>query len=339
MTITNFGTTCDGQTVKKVEISGGGLTAHILSWGAVLQNLTIENHPFPLVLGYDQFELYEKHSPNFGAIVGRCSNRINNGRFIINDKIYQADINFLGKHCLHGGTKGFSKIPWTIDDITTSSVQLSCFSADQDMGFPGNLKVTCTYSLLDNGCLSLEMVGHTDAPTICNLAHHSYFNLEDGGENDVLSHKLQIFADQYLQNDPEGIPTGEILNVRDTIYDFRKERQIKNNVTHQSYDHNYCLSDQRRDLSLAAILSAPTSGIIMELHTTESGLQFYDGARAKRDFSGLKNIRYNNFSGICLEPQVWTDAINHMHFPQSLISPDAPYYQLTQYRFYKLNHS
>lgn len=328
-----FGSLSDGRMVEAVEISGGGLRARILNWGAVLQDLRLEGHQSPLVLGFEDFALYETHSPNFGSIVGRCGNRINRGQFEIGGKSYQADINFLGKHCLHGGTAGFSKQLWEIDEISENSVRLRYFSKDGEMGFPGNLTVTCTYSLHEDGCLRIAITGHTDATTICNLAHHSYFNLEDGGRSDALSHQLQVFADQYLEIDQEGIPSGQISEVEASILDFRQKKPIRNGSNHQSYDHNFCLHDQRRDLTLAAALYAPSSGIKMELHTTESGVQFYDGARAGRDFDGLDQIRYGNFSGICLEPQVWTDAINHKHFPQSLIKPDETYHQVSEYRF------
>lgn len=335
MQIVKFGTTSDGRNVEAVEITGGGMRAHILTYSAVLQDLRLEKHESPLVLGFDTFPLYENHSPNFGSIVGRCANRISHGQFSIDGKTYQADINFLEKHCLHGGTAGFSKRLWSIDHISQNSVCLSYFSKTMEMGFPGNLTVTCTYSLLENGCLRIEMTGQTDATTICNLAHHSYFNLEDGGKSSALTHQLQIFADQYLDIDQEGIPNGKLMNVDHGLFNFKQRKLIQNGDVHQSYDHNYCLHEQRRSLTLAAKLQAPTSGVTMELHTTESGLQFYDGARAGRDFAGLDGILYHNYAGICLEPQTWTDAINHPHFPQSLIHPEKPYHQLTEYRFSK----
>lgn len=335
MPIIEFGKTKDNRIVEAAEISGGGMHARILTWGAVLQDLRLDKHHSPLVLGFDNFSLYETHSPNFGSIVGRCGNRINRGQFTIDGKNYQADINFLNKHCIHGGTTGFSKVLWTIDKFDKNSVRLTYRSQHMEMGFPGNLSVSCTYSLHEDGCLRIELMGRTDATTICNMAHHSYFNLEDGGRNNALQHKLQINAEQYLDIDEEGIPSGKLLSVKGNHFDFRQKRLIKNGTPHQSYDHNYCLHDKRREISLAATLFAPTSGVKMELYTTESGVQFYDGARAGRDYAGLNGIKYCNFAGICLEPQVWTDAVNHPHFPNSLIRPDESYHQLTEYRFSK----
>ena len=197
----HFGTTVDGETVQRFTLAGGGLSAKIMNWGAVVQDLRLVDHAAPLVLGFEHFDDYPAHSPYMGAIAGRCANRIGGGRFSIAGQRYQSDRNFLGKHTLHGGAKGFGKRVWDValhgDDFLT----LALHSPDGDMGFPGALDVTCTYRLKIPGTLSVELTATTDEPTLCNLAHHSYFNLEDGGSGDVLDHRLMLVAAAYLPVD------------------------------------------------------------------------------------------------------------------------------------------
>ena len=217
-----FGKTDDGLPVHRFTISGGGLTAHIMNWGAVLQDLRLAGHDAPLVLGFDHFDDYPVHSPYMGAIAGRYANRIAGGRFTIDGQQYQADKNFLGKHTLHGGSKSFGKQPWEVllhgDDILT----LALHDPAGAMGFPGAIDVTCTYRMKIPGTLSVELSATCDEPTLCNLAHHSYFNLDDGGSGDILDHRLMLAAQAYLPVDDELIPTGVVEPVDGTAFDFRQ---------------------------------------------------------------------------------------------------------------------
>ncbi len=173
------------------------------------------------MLGFEDFRFYPVHSPHFGAMVGRFANRIAHGRFTIDGKAYQADLNFLGKHTLHGGAGGIGRQLWTLKEAGPDFVTLTYRARDGEMGFPGNLDISCTYRAMQAGRLMIELSAVTDAPTLCNLAHHSYFNLDDGGKSDVLGHLIQIEAGAYLPVDEELIPTGDIVPVEGTDFDFR----------------------------------------------------------------------------------------------------------------------
>lgn len=330
-----FGRLPDGREVHRHRISGGGLTAHVLDWGAVVQDLRLEGHAAPLVLGFEDFAFYPAHSPYFGAVVGRYANRIAHGRFSIGGNDYQADRNFLGAHTLHGGSDGFGRKLWTIREAGEDFVTLGLRSVDGEMGFPGNLDIFCTYSVRPEGRLVIELLAETDAPTLCNLAHHSYFNLDDGGRSDALQHRIEIDAGAYLPVDAELIPTGDVFRVAGTPFDLRDPQVIRNGqgAGHSPYDHNFCLASARGALRHAARLQAASSGVEMEVWTTEPGVQFYDGAGISCPVPGLDGILYGRHAGICLEPQVWPDAPNRAYFPQALLMPGESYSQTTEYRF------
>ena len=330
-----FGWMPDGQEVRRVTIQGGGLTANILNWGAVIQDLRLSGHSAPLVLGFEDFRFYPVHSPYFGAIAGRYANRISGGRFTIDGKTYQTDLNFLGKHTLHGGGAAMGQQLWALKESGADFVTLTYHARDGEMGFPGNLLVTCTYRVMPPGRLVVELTAETDAPTVCNLAAHSYFNLDDGGQSDVLGHLMRIDADTYLPVDAELIPTGEVLPVSGTEFDFRAIRPVsKGDVSlYKPYDINFCLSDERKPLRWVASARGAQSAVEMEVWTTEVGVQFYDGANVGRDVPGLNGVTYGPHAGLCLEPQFWPDAPNQPNFPSSVLRPDAPYAQTTEYRF------
>jgi len=333
----HFGTTADGEAVQRFTLSGGGLSAKIMNWGAVLQDMRLADHDAPLVLGFEDFDDYPAHSPYFGAIAGRYANRIGGGRFAINGERYQVDKNFLGKHLLHGGSKGFGKRVWDVALHGADFVTLTLHSAAGDMGFPGAIDVTCTYRLKIPGALSIELTATTDEPTLCNLAHHSYFNLEDGGSGDVLDHRLMVSAGAYLPVDDELIPTGVVQPVDGTAFDFRQARPIRHQTAGEQtlYDHNFCLAAHRGGLKQAVWAQAPTSGVEMEVWTTEPGVQFYAGAKVAREQDGLGGRRYGAGAGFCMEPQVWPDSPNRPYFPQAVLWPGEIYRQTTEYRFRK----
>ena len=331
-----FGETSDGKPVQRFSISGGGLSAKIITYGAVLQDLRLKDHDAPLVLGFDRFEDYPAASPYFGAIAGRYANRIRDGRFTIDGRRYQADRNFLGKHLLHGGAGGFSGQVWDVVGHSADSVTLSLHDPDGAMGFPGGLNVTCTYRMKIPGSLTVELVATCDAPTLCNLAHHSYFNLDDGGAGDVLDHRMMLPAAAYLPVDDELIPTGVVQPVDKTAFDFRVARPIRMDVDGEQmvYDHNFCLSSARGPLRQAAWVQGATSGVEMEVWTTEPGVQFYGGRYLAPDLpAGLGGRRYQRFAGFCLEPQTWPDSPNRPYFPQATFWPGEIYRQVSEYRF------
>ena len=246
-----FGTTDDGEPVHRFAIDGGGLSARVMTWGATLQDLRLNGHEPPLVLGYERFEDYPALAPYLGATAGRYANRIAGGRFTLAGRRVQLDTNFLGKHTLHGGRLGFGHRLWEVALHGRDFVTFSLHSADGDMGFPGALDVTCTYRLKIPGTLAVEYQATADEPTLCNLAHHSYFNLEDGGAGPVLDHRLMINASAYLPVDDEMIPTGVVEPVDGTPFDFRQARVVRCEVNGEQlpYDHNFCLAAARGPLA------------------------------------------------------------------------------------------
>lgn len=330
-----FGTTEAGEEIPRLTISGGGLTANIIGWGAVIQDLRLEGHDAPLVLGYERIEDYEKDTTFFGAIVGRFANRIRDGRFTLLGNRYQTDRNFIGRHLLHGGADGYFRRPWTVSLHGRDFVTLTLHDPDGAMGFPGAMEVSCTYRLKIPGTLSVELTATADQPTVCNLTQHSYFNLDNGGAGDILDHRLMINASAYLPVDDELIPTGVVQPVEGTPYDFRQAKPIRENTPEGPfpYDSNFCLTAGRGPLRQAAWVQGATSGVEMEVWTTEPGLQLYVGQFLTPAGAGLGGVRYGRHAGFCLEAQVWPDAPNHPYFPQATLLPGETYHHVTEYRF------
>lgn len=329
-----FGRTADNEEVYRVEIRGGGITAKLISWGAVLQDLRLEGHGAPLVLGFEEFEFYPKHSPHFGAIPGRFANRIKEGRFILDGERFQTDQNQLGRHTLHGGSKGFSKRVWTLSESGPDFATFSIHSPDGEMGFPGNLDASCTYRLKANGTLLIDFTARADRATLCNLTNHSYFNLDDGGASDILDHRMTIAASAFLPNDEDGVPLGIVQPVDGTPHDFLLARSIRSEGAQTLYDNNFCLAAQRRPLTQAAWTQGAVSGIEMETWTTEPGVQFYIGHKNRPDMPpGLDGIQYGPSTGFCLEAQIWPDAPNRPYFPQAVLRQGETYRHTTEYRF------
>ena len=329
-----FGTDADGVAVHRVSIAGGGLRASVLSRGAAVQQLWLDGHDRPLTLGFERLEDYLAHSIFYGANVGRYANRIAHGRFIIDGERFEADGNDNG-HTLHGGSLGIDRRVWEIANHGADFVTLILRDPDGAMGFPGNLDISCTYRLRPPGTLAIELAATTDRPTLCNLAHHSWFNLDDGGAGDVRGHRLMIPAAAYLPVDDTLIPTGVVEPVEATPFDFRQARTIRapEGVAEVDYDHNFCLAAVRRPLAQAAWLQGGRSGVEMEVWSTEPGIQFFAGNAPPRDVPGLRGIRYCRHAGLCLEPQIWPDSPNRPYFPQALLRPGEEYRQSTEYRF------
>ncbi len=328
-----FGTMPDGEPVYRIEIAAGAFSAAIITYGAVVQELRLAQFPRSLVLGLNRLEDYLAHSQHFGAIAGRVANRLSYGKFSIDGVDYQADQNIDGTHTLHGGTKGFGVRNWQIEDHGPDFVTLMLVSPDGDMGFPGQLVARCRYSITADQGLRVELSAETDAPTLCNLAHHSYFNLD--GEDDILSHEIMIDADRITGMSGELLPTGELLDVTDTMFDLREMQRISAGKADGSlrYDHNYCLSDARVALRQVAKVRGAKSGIEMQVLTTEPGLQFYDGAKVAIPVAGIDGRKYEANAGLCLEAQSWPDAPNHAGFPSIELRPGEEYRQVSEYRF------
>ncbi|MEP9371540.1 aldose epimerase family protein [Mesorhizobium sp. KR1-2] len=330
-----FGTTDDGQAVRRFEIAGGGLSAKIISWGAVVQDLRISGHDAPLVLGFERFASYPAFSPYFGAIVGRYANRIRGGRFTLEGRRHLIDPDRPESNGLHGGSHGFGHRVWDVLVHGPDFVTLGLHDPDGEMGFPGALDVRCTYRLKIPGTLSVELTATCEEPTLCNLAHHSYFNLDDGGTGDILDHRLMLTAAAYLPVDADMIPTGVVQPVDETPYDFRHARPVRMQMDGEqvAYDNNFCLAAARGPLRQAAWLQGARSNLEMEVWTTEPGVQLYIGQHVSTDARGLGGRRYQPYAGLCLEPQVWPDSPNRPYFPQATLWPGQMYRQTTEYRF------
>jgi aldose 1-epimerase len=331
-----FGQMPDGEAVGAVEIAGGGLRATILSYGSLLYDLRLKGHDAPLVLAYGKFEDYLIHSPYLGANCGRSINRIRDGLLTIDGVTHQLQQNFLGRHNLHGGTNGIGTRNWKFAAVSKDEAVLEIRCPDGNMGFPGNLDVRATYRVSGKGVLSVELEAVTDKPTVCNLSHHSYFSLHDGGRTSILDHALQINAAAYTPVDASLIPDGRVLPVAGTDFDFRQLRPIRReqNGTQIIYDCNYCLSAARSDeLRLAARAASTHSGVTMECWTGEPGIQFYAGNTMARPALSPGGFPFSAYGGFCLETQIWPNSPEYPYFPQAILRPGTISRQITEYRF------
>ena len=330
-----FGT-LDGQDILEITLRlDNGAEAKVLNWGAVLRDLSVPSSSGPrhVVLGLNSMEDYLAHSPHFGATPGRFANRIGNAQFEIDGKSFQVTPNNGSKHCLHGGPNGYGKRLWTVGDITETSLALHLDSSDGDAGFPGHARVTCTYRLLPPAVLRIDLVATSDAPTPINLTHHSYFNLD--GSTDARDHEVQLFAGFYTPTDVDLIPTGEVRPVSGSVYDFLQLRPVRN-AAGQNFDTNFVATGApATDTGLVhmATLRSPRIGLAMEVHSTEHGVQFYDGAKVNCPVAGLNGAQYRAYAGLCFEPQNFPDAPNKRHFPDSILRPGQTYHHRIEYRF------
>lgn len=323
-----FGEDSDGAPVLRATLSAHGMTARVLSWGAVLQDLRLEGIDHPLVLGFEEFADYPRHSPNFGAVVGRVANRIRGGAAVVDGVERRFDLNCLGRHTLHGGSRGTGVSTWRLERATATEAALTLTLPDRHMGFPGALAIRAVYRIEPGPALVFEAVATTDAPTICNLAPHSYFAL-DGPDHDARDQRLWINADAYLPVDEDLCPTGEVAAVAGGRFDFRTERAI--GAT--GYDHNFALGEARTARRPVARLSGPRSGVVMEIETAEPGLQVYDGATIPAHGPpGLGGARYGPHAGIALEPQAWPDAPNQKWAAQVTLTPGEVMRQTSVFR-------
>lgn len=326
-----FGTLADGREVHRVRIAGGGLTASVLTYGAVLQDLRLAGHAPALVLGFEDLPSYLAHSPYFGATAGRCANRIKGAGFELDGQTFRTDPNALGRHTLHGGSQGIGKRLWTLGEVTDHSVELTVEDPAGHMGFPGTLSIRAVLSLEPTGILDIRYTAVTDAPTLCNLAHHSYFVLD--GTGGVQDHRMGIEADHYLPTDADFVPTGEVQPLDGHPCDFRQGRTIREANAGGPIDANFCLSRERRPIRPVGWVSSAASGVEMVIRTTEPGLQVYDAARIDVPVPGLDGRKMGPYCGLALEPQVWPDAIHHADWPQAVLRPGETYDQRTQFIF------
>jgi len=281
-----------------------------------------------IVLGFNTLDEYVNNPRYFGALIGRHANRIANGRFSLNGVEYQLPKNNGANH-LHGGFKGFDKRVWNGRE-DGNSLHLSYFSKDGEENYPGNLEALVDFTLLDNE-LRLDYHATTDRDTIVNLTNHSYFNLR--GVGTILEHELTLNAESFTPVTEDLIPTGEIRAVAGTPMDFRKGKAIGSDIHHGGYDHNFVLNNWDGSLKFAARLYEPVSGRVLEILTTDAGMQFYSGNFLDGSLTGKNGVVYEKYAGLCLEPQHFPDAPNHPNFPSTVLRPGEAYHQTTVYRF------
>ncbi|HOD38850.1 MAG: galactose mutarotase [Candidatus Marinimicrobia bacterium] len=330
--------------MKKYKISNDkGVSAEIISYGAIVVSLTAPNRNGQMediILGFDDLASYEKDNTFQGAIVGRYGNRIAGGKFSLDGKVYQLNLND-GPNHLHGGPKGFFKVIWDIEQLDSQSVRLTYVSPDGEEGYPGEVKISVVYTITDDDALRIDYYGTTDRPTILNPTSHCYFNLSGTPKNTILDHELMLNADFFTPIDEFSIPTGEIRPVAGTPLDFREPKPIGRDINAEDeqikfgkgYDHNWVINGKPGQVRLAATVYESKSGRLMECLTDQAGLQFYSGNFLDGSLIGKGGIRYNYRCALCLEAQAFPDSPNKPHFPSVVLRPGEEYRQTTIYRF------
>jgi aldose 1-epimerase len=334
MAPTKFGTMPDGDEIVETVISAGDLIVKIINFGAVIRDVRMAGVARPLVLGFERLDHYLRYSPNFGAVVGRCANRIAGGRFTLDGRTVELSLNENGRTHIHGGFSGFGVRAWRLVGCDRRSATLEISSPDGEEGYPGTVEARCRYTVQPPAALRVDLEATTDAPTLVNLAQHSYFNLSD--EPDILSHRVMIRADAYTPVDEDRIPTGAVVPVADTAFDFRMLRPIRRkNGAPVSYDVNFAVSTTKTASPRpVARLESPDGDIALDIASTEPGLQFYDGCMMQAiPVAGLDGRRYGVNAGCCFEPQYYPDSPNHPGFPSAVLRPGENYRQTTRLAF------
>ncbi|GAA6209396.1 galactose mutarotase [Cognatishimia sp. WU-CL00825] len=327
MAITQTAMTLRGQEIQQVTLTGGGLTAKIVTAGAAVQDLRLKGVSHPLVLGFENILDYQDNKACMGAIAGRFANRIGGAAFQIDGKTYQLDRNWLGRHTLHGGTDGLQYQNWHIAEMSENSVTLSIVSPDGHMGFPGNLSIDCTYTLLDNATLDISLIATTDQATICGLALHCYFNLD--GRPKVDAHKVQILTQHALEYDEEHIATGAVVDITGTERDLQSPRALVGALL----DTNYCVSDKQTLLRDVAHVTTADESPNLTIATDQPGLQIFNAPEFSLVDAGLDGRSYGGYAGLAIEPQNWPDAPNKAEFPNAILRPGDTYTNHSQFKF------
>jgi aldose 1-epimerase len=341
-----YGKMPDGKEAFLFTLSNGsGMTATITNYGGIVTSLYApdKNGKFAdIVLGFSKLDgytdsAYVKGCPYFGALIGRYGNRIANGAFELDGKKFTLATNN-GPNHLHGGIVGFDKVLWTpkiVEGKDGAELQLQYVSKDGEEGYPGTLRVSVVYALTSNNELKISYAATTDKKTVVNLTHHSYFNLAGEGSGDVLGHVMMINADKYTPVTADLIPTGELKDVSGTAFDFRTPTAIGTHLgeVQGGYDHNFVLNASKKGMTTAARVEEPTSGRVMEVVTTEPGVQFYTGNFLNGSLMGFSGKAYKQHFGFCLETQHFPDSPNQPAFPSTVLMPNQKYATTTIYKF------
>ncbi|MBN1517357.1 galactose mutarotase [Candidatus Sumerlaeota bacterium] len=324
-----------------------GAEARITNYGGTVVSLKVPDKNGEMgdvVLGFESVEDYVNHSPYFGCLIGRFGNRIGKGKFTLDGKEYTLAQNNDENH-LHGGDKGFDKKVWDAKPMETEegpALELKYVSPDGEEGYPGTLSVTAVYTLTNDNSLKVDYTATTDQKTICNLTHHSYFNLKDAGKTDMLGHSIMINSDNIVPVDGTLIPTGELMPVAGTPFDFTTSHTIGERIEADNeqlkfgagYDHTFVLKkDAPGELSFAARVTEPETGRVMEVYTTEPGMQLYSGNFLDGTLTGKGGVVYQRRSAFCLEPQHYPDSPNKPEFPSTVLNPGDTYRNTIVYKF------
>jgi aldose 1-epimerase len=341
-----FGTTADGKAVELYTLTNThGIEVRVMTYGGIIVSVKTPDkngHFADITLGFDDPASYVAKNPFFGALVGRYGNRIGNAKFTLDGKEYTLAKNN-GPNALHGGLRGFDKVVWQAESFQKSpevGVILKYTSADGEEGYPGTLHVTVTYTLDDKNEFSLDYHATTDKATPINLTNHTYFNLAGEGSGDILGEELMLNADHFTPVDATLIPTGKIASVKGTPLDFTKPTAIgvrindpyEQMVFGKGYDHNFVINRLGPGLALAARVYDPTSGRVLEVDTTEPGVQFYT-SNMLPSTPGKHGHTYSAHSAFCLETQHYPDSPNKPDFPSAILRPGQTYHSTTVWKF------
>lgn len=334
-----FGKLPDGTSVDLYTLANkNGLVAKVTNYGTIITELHVPDRRGRLgdiVLGFDNLKQYLDKHPYFGATVGRVANRIAKGRFTLDGATYQLAVNN-GPNHLHGGLVGFDKKVWKTELQGGSALKFSYSSRDGEEAYPGKLEVTVVMTLTDENELRIDYTATTDKPTPVNLTNHSYFNLL--GQGEVLDHELLLSADSFTPTDSTLIPTGEIKPVKGTALDFRTSKAIGSQIEQVGneeggYDHNFVINNGGRGLALAARVCEPQTGRVLEVHTTQPGVQLYTANYLDGSLRGKNGVVYGRQTAFCLETQHFPDSVNHPNFPSTILRPGETYRQTTVHKF------
>ncbi|GIZ07859.1 aldose 1-epimerase [Flavobacterium sp. UMI-01] len=342
-----YGTTAKGEKVESYLLKNQkGMEVSIITYGGIITSLKVPNKKGiseEVVLGFSTLEQYMEPHPYFGALIGRYGNRIANAKFSLDGKTYTLAANN-GNNSLHGGPEGFHRVIWAVEEVKegeAASLKLKYLSKDGEEGFPGNLTVYVTYSLTQENTLDVLYEATTDQKTIVNLTQHTYFNLSGDFSKTVLDHEIVIDADQIVPVDDTLIPTGKFESVANTPFDFRKSKAIGKEINEANeqlkrglgYDHCWVLNHQEKGFRFAASAYEPISGRLMEVRTTEPGIQLYTGNFLDGTLPTRNGNTYAQRTGFCLETQHYPDSPNQKDFPTTVLKPGEKYQSQTSFAF------
>jgi len=342
ITKTSFGTV-DGQSVDIYTLtSAKGVEARITNYGGTVVSLKTPDKSGKtgdIVQGFDDLKGYLQDEPYFGAVIGRYANRIGKARFTLNGKEYTLAAND-GQNSLHGGKKGFDKRIWTAS-VKGNSLELTYISKDGEEGYPGTLTAKVVYTMEKNGDIRIDYSATTDKDTVVNLSNHSYFNLKGQGNGDILDHELTLFASKYTPVDSGLIPTGDLVPVKGTPFDFLTPHKIGERIEGsdeqlklgKGYDHNWVLDAKAGSLAKAAEVYEAGSGRVLEVWTNQPGIQFYTGNFLDGTLKGKDGKVYGRRAALCLETQHFPDSPNHPKFPSTVLKPEKTYHETTVWKF------